>query len=134
MKIIKVNFASHFLFPPFVISEVLYESCSLTESVEEVNAGTLSGLFELVLAGIRSAAELSPSCSPELGSFNVNSTVGEDAFELNVRVILREEHIRRDLHSRVFDRLRAVLYCAADFEKCEFSESYTDDTQEGGSK
>ena len=132
MKIAQVNFVSQFLAPPFAKSEVLQESCLLAERVD-FNAGTLSGLFDLLLTGIRKTAEFSPSCPPGLAIYEIHDTIlGEDAFELNVRVVFnREEHIRRDLHSRVFDGLRAALYSAADFEKREFSETYSDDTEGG---
>lgn len=132
MKIAKVCFISQFLLPPFVVSEVLYEDCVLAERVD-FNAGTLSGLFDLLLAGILSTSELLPSYSPRLASYEIHDTIlGDDAFELNVRVVFnKEEHIRRDLHSRVFDGLRAALYSAEDFGKREFSESYSDDTEGG---
>ena len=132
MKIAKVNFTSQFLAYPFRKSEVLYESCDLAECVD-FNAGTLSGLLDLLLNGLRMTAELSPSY---LASFEIHSTIGEDDdFELNVRVVFnKEESIQRELHSRVFDGLRVALYSAADFVNREFSESYCDDTEKGGSK
>lgn len=122
MKIIAVNFFSQFLEPPYTKSITLQEACKLSNSME-FNAGTISGLFEVLLSGINSAASHDPACCPELAKFEINSTVGDDVFELNARVLLKCGEVRKDLHNLIFARLRAVFYSPADFEKAAFSES-----------
>lgn len=117
MRITECFFILHFFRLPGA-SQVLEESCKLSQPVE-FNAGTLSGLFDLV----NSSIDLFPRFDLELAQFELRSVVGEHNFAFTVRAVCPDiEKTDRGMHDEIFSTLRSVLYTSADFLSRELTE------------